>query len=379
MGKPVSKLLEILTTQSPAAKVIRARMPDQGLADSTHLPFLAMVGQYEMKLALTLALINRQIGGLLLIGPRGTGKTTAVRGLTELMPSVRRSLCVHGCEEEAAFNLGIDAVCGDCAIKIGHGEPITRLEPMRLNELPLNARLEDVVGGVNERVALEQNKISLTRGILSNADQNLLYIDEVNLLDDAIINAILDASAQGVFTVRRGPLAATYRSRIFLVGSMNPEEGGLRPQIQDRFGLRVIVRTLESEDDRLEAYRRSIAFRQNPHKFIADWQHMTVLTRADIQNARDLLPSVGFVRGVERTGIRWIQQLKIESQRSEIALFEAARAYAAADQRDKVNLRDLRIVASMALRQRQSEFITRYIETQAEEDRQLQEIIQNEK
>ena len=370
--------MEILQAKSVAGQVTKAPLADQGLDDALRLPFLALVGQQEMKLALLLTLINRQIGGLLLIGPRGTGKTTAVRGISRLLPSIKRSTCVHGCEEEAAFNLGVDAVCQDCAVKIGMGESITKTEPMRLMEMPLNARLEDVVGGINERIALEQRKIVLERGILSYADQNLLYIDEVNLLEDMITNAILDASAQGIFTVRRGPMSATYRSRLFLVGSMNPEEGSLRPQLQDRFGLRVIVTGLTDADERLEAYHRTLAYQQNPHKFVADWAYQTMLALADIQTARERLPNVKFANDAERIGMQWIQQLKIESHRAEIALFEAARAHAAADERELATLDDLRTVAPMALRQRHSQFIEQYLAVQEEENALIQQVIQAE-
>jgi magnesium chelatase subunit I len=375
VAKSQSQLLEILTTQSVAQKVIKSPLSDQGLDDALRFPFLAVVGQEEMKLALMLSIINRQVGGLLLIGPRGTGKTTAVRGLINLLPSVRRSACPYGCQEEAVESFGIDAVCTECAVKIGMGEPITRPEPMRLVELPLNARLEDVVGGINERIALEQNKIVLDRGILSYADQNLLYIDEVNLLDDAITNAILDAAAQGIFTVRRGPMSATYRSRLFLVGSMNPEEGQLRPQLQDRFGLRVVVSALEDPEARLDAYRRAVAYQQNPHQFVAEWQHQTNMALLDIQDSRERLPQVGFEKGVEEIGIRWIKDLQIQSHRAEITLFEAARAYAAADERDKVTLDDLKFIAPMALRQRHSDFINTYVASQEEETGIIQDVI----
>jgi magnesium chelatase subunit I len=375
MPKPASHLLEILTSQSLAHKVTSAPMEDMGLADSVRFPFLALMGQEEMKLALLLSLVNRNVGGVLLIGPRGTGKTTAVRGLIDLMPTVRRSKCPYGCEEEAAFNLGMDAICTDCAAKIGVGEPLTQIEPMHLIELPLNTRLEDVVGGINERIAIEQQKIKLDRGILSHADQNLLYIDEVNLLEDNIINAILDAAAQGMFTVRRGPMASTYRARLFLVGSMNPEEGDLRPQIQDRFGLRIVVRALADQDERLEAYRRSMGYQQNPSKFVARWQHETSQAASDIQQARERLPNVTFESGVEAIGLRWVQELQIESHRAEITMLEAARAYASLDERDKVTVDDLRIVAPMALRERYSKFITGYMTDQVQKDKIIQEII----
>ncbi len=375
MSRRPSHLLQILKENSLAQKVASTPLDDQGLADTTRYPFLSIVGQQEMKLALLLSLVNRNVGGVLLIGPRGTGKTTAVRGLVELMPTIRRSTCPNGCEEEAAFNLGIDAVCPDCAVKIGRGEPITEEQPMRLYELPLNTRLEDVIGGINERIAIEQQRVQINRGILSHADQNILYIDEVNLLDDAIINAILDAAAQGTFTVRRGPLAATYRARLFLIGSMNPEEGRLRPQIQDRFGLRVVVKGLEDPQDRLEVYRRAVAYQQNPHQFIAEWRYETAQAVAEIQKARNLLTRVTLAKGIETVGLRWIQNLHIESHRAEITMFEAARAYAALDERETVTLNDLRVVAPMALRQRQSEFFTNYMASEAKHDQHIQDII----
>ncbi|OQY44099.1 MAG: hypothetical protein B6242_13470 [Anaerolineaceae bacterium 4572_78] len=354
---------------------MRQELGDRGLADDLYYPFVAIVGQREMKLALLLSLINRHIGGVLLIGPRGTAKTTAVRGLIDLMPTVRRSTCHFGCEEEAAFNLGMDAICNDCAVKIGMGEPITYAEPMRLIELPLNARLEDVIGGLDERIAIERKKVYLNRGILSHADQNLLYIDEVNLLDNNITNAILDASAQGLFSVRRGAMVANYRSRLFLVGSMNPEEGNLRPQIQDRFGLRVLVTGLTSLEERLKVYRRSVAYKHNPHKFYAEWLNQTIETQEEIEQARERLPNVKFEKGLEEVALKWIHDLKITSHRAEITLLEAARALAAADERELVTMHDLQEIAYMALRQRQSEFITDYVKRQESEDNIIHDTI----
>ena len=297
MAKQTSQLLDILNQANPARRVLAAPTPDRGLAEAPHYPLLAMVGQVEMKLALVLNLINPSIGGVLLIGPRGTGKTTAVRGLIDLLPTVPRSTCPngYGCEPEAVFAQGMDAICPDCAEKLGRGEPITAPDRMRLIELPLNARLDDVIGGLNERVALEQNRVHLERGILSQADQNVLYIDEVNLLDEQIIDAILDAAAQGQYTVRRGPLAATYRSRLVLIGTMNPEEGVLRPQIQDRFGLRVVVRGLPKEADRLAIYHRAQAYRSNPYALAIDWLDETRAAAQEIGEARERLPKVDLV------------------------------------------------------------------------------------
>lgn len=377
MTKRRSQLLDILYSSGPAAAVLKsaARQRDRGLANDLRYPFLAIVGQTEMKIALLLALINRAVGGVLLVGARGTAKTTAVRGLVDLMPTVERSTCEYGCEPEDVYTYGMDGVCSECAHKLGMGDPITAPEPMRLVELPLNARVEDVVGGINERVALEQNKVLLERGILAQADQNLLYIDEVNLLDGLIIDAILDAAAQGQYTVRRGPMSATYRARLTLVGSMNPEEGLLRPQIQDRFGLRVLVRGINNTEDRKEIYRRSVAYKNKPYKFVADWITETDSAMIEVVEARKRLPKVTFGKDVENEGIRWVEELKIDSHRAEMTLFEAGRALAAADGRLEVTLDDLRTVAPLALRQRQTEIAVEYFEAQKEEDKRIKTII----
>jgi magnesium chelatase subunit I len=355
--------------------VLSSRAGDRGLADEARFPFLALVGQVEMKLALILTLINPAAGGVLLVGPRGTGKTTAVRGLADLLPQIQRSTCPNGCEPQAAEVEGMNGVCPACAARLIRGETITAPDRMRLVELPLNARLDDVVGGIDERVALEQRKVRLERGLLAMADQNLLYVDEVNLLANDIVDAILDAAAQGLYTVRRGPLAATYRARIVLVGTMNPEEGQLRPQIQDRFGLRVLVRGLTDSRDRLEVYRRVSAYQANPYALRANWAGETLAAAAEIAEARARLPQVKLTSPVERAGLAWVKRLGIDSHRAEVVLFEAARAHAAADGRAQANLTDLRAVAGMALRQRRSRFMDDYLAAQKDEEREIASVM----
>jgi magnesium chelatase subunit I len=370
-----SLLLRLLEERSPAARVLRARPPvDRPVEETVRFPFLAIVGQTEMKLALVLALINPAIGGVLLMGARGTGKTTAVRGLLDLLPPVERSLCPYGCEPEAAYTLGFHMICKDCARKLGQGEPITAPDRMRLIELPLNARLEDVIGGLDEQAAME-GKVRIRRGLLAQADQNVLYVDEVNLLDPEIANAILDAAALGRYTVRRGPLAATYRARLILIASMNPEEGPLRPQIHDRFGLRVVVRGLTDPRDRLEVYRRVRLFRTNPYALVAQWAQETAAAAAEIAEARQRLPRVAIPPELEQEAMGWIHRLGIESSRAEVALLEAARAYAAADGRETVTREDLQAVAPMALRQRRSAFIAAFIAQQEKEDEEIRAVI----
>jgi magnesium chelatase subunit I len=343
---------------------------DSGLAEVLPFPFLALVGQREMKTALILSLINPSIGGVLLIGPRGTGKTTAVRSLVDLLPMVPRSLCYYGCMPEDIEAGGIDAVCPDCAKKYAQGEDLVKLDKVRLVELPLNARLEDVVGGVDERAVIHE-RMRLKRGLLAQADRNILYVDEINLLSGEVVDALLDAAAQGTYTVRRGPISATYWSRFVLIGSMNPEEGRLRPQIQDRFGLRVVVRGLSDVDERLEAYRRVHSYLVNRRITVSEFQAETQIAQGELQTARNLVHQVVLPEEVAKQGLELIHRLQIDSLRAEITLFEAARAYAAADARLTVTPRDLEEVVLMSLRLRRSEFITDYIDHQQSEDEEI--------
>ncbi|MCI0397308.1 MAG: magnesium chelatase [Chloroflexi bacterium] len=375
MAKPASKLLELLQDSSPAQQTLRAREVDLGLAEVEPFPFLAIVGQEEMKLALILAVINPLVGGVLLIGSRGTAKTTAVRALTDVLPARRRSLCPHGCTEEILAEEGMAGLCEDCARKVGYGEPLTMEDRVRMVELPLNARLEDVVGGINERIALEQQRVRLERGILAQADGNILYIDEVNLLDDAVGDAILDAAGQGFYTVRRGPLNLRYRSRFVLIGSMNPEEGRLRPQIMDRFGLRAVVRGLSDPEMRYRAYQQAISYRLHPERLSGAYAGQTLALAEEVNQAQQRLPGVTVGDVAREIGLKLIQQLGIDSGRAEIALFEAARAHAAADERDTTLPEDVQAVALIALRQRRSVALEEFFKAQEGEDTRLRSLL----
>jgi magnesium chelatase subunit I len=378
MASTVRSITELLE-QASSKKILEAPPPeDLGLAEAPAFPFLSIVGQQEMKIALLLALINPNIGGVLLIGPRGTGKTTAVRSLTDLLPDIPRSRCPYGCLPEDIEAGGIDAVCPDCAKRFGQGDPLTYMDRVRLLELPLNSRLEDVIGGLDERAAVHK-RMRIDRGLLARADQNLLYVDEVNLLEDSIVDAILDAAAQGTYTVHRGPISATYRARFILIGSMNPEEGRLRPQILDRFGLRVIVRGLEKPNERLEAYRVSIAYKNNPRQVSQTFTEATDSIRRELETTRDEIPDVKLTRQAESYGLQLIQDLEIDSLRAEITLFEAARAHAIADGRKKAGTSDVRAVAPMALRLRRSDFMKEYLTLRKVEEDEIQKTLETHK
>jgi magnesium chelatase subunit I len=370
----VSSLVQLIEQVSAKRILEAAPSEDRGLAEVLPYPFMALVGQAEMKTALLLTLINPAVNGVLLIGPRGTGKTTAVRSLVDLLPMVPRSLCRYGCLPEDIETGGMDAACPDCAQKYGEGQALTRPDKVALVELPLNSRIEDVVGGINE-MAAAHNRMMLQRGILARADRNLLYVDEVNLLADEIVDSILDAAAQGQYTLRRGPFSATYRARFALIGSMNPEEGRLRPQILDRFGLRLIVRGLTDPTERLEAYRRVRAYLTNARATLAEFEEQTAFARDEIQTAREFLPQVKLTPEAENAGLELVHQMKIDSLRAEITMFEAARAYAAADGRTGAAPADVRAVAPMSLRLRRSPFMEKYFEDQGAEEKEIQGVI----
>ncbi len=345
---------------------------DTGLAEPLFFPFLAIVGQYEMKLALLLSLVNPNIGGVLLVGPRGTAKTTAVRGLVDILPLIENSLCQYGCLPEDIEKYGIEGVCSDCAKKYNQNNPLSEINKVKIIELPLNTPLEKVIGdfqGKSDQHSMRQ----VNRGILSIADKNILYIDEVNLLPNETINAILDAAAMGKYSIRRDSAFTTFRSKFSLIGSMNPEEGNLRPQIMDRFGLRVVTRGLEDELARLEAYSRSIQFSRNPHEFIKYYEEENQLVRTEIENARKTVNDVKIDESISRLGILIIKEMEIHSLRAEITLFEAAKALAAIDNRENVTKEDLQTVAPLALCMRRSSFITELIQSVETERNEISE------
>ncbi|MEQ8673410.1 MAG: ATP-binding protein [Aggregatilineales bacterium] len=370
-----STLLKLLN-EAGAKSILSVESTDLGLAEHRPFPFMAIVGQVEMRTALILSVVNPSIGGVLLIGPRGIAKTTAVRGLTGILPDIEVSDCEEGVLPDDLKSEDAKYLYPDCYELFSKNEPISHYESVKLVELPLNARLEDVVGGINERVAVQRNQIRLEKGILARADNNLLYVDEVNLLDDQIVDAILDASAQGSYTVRRGAMSGTYRSRFVLIGSMNPEEGRLRPQILDRFGLRVNVRGVTDKQERLEIYKRVYAYRKNPTQFIRQWEMETSIALEEVIVSRELLKETTLTDDAIALGLGLVHDLEIDSHRAEYTMFEAARAHAATDGRMQATADDIRAVARLALRQRRSEFMSNFFDAQEKEDTQILEKIE---
>src|SRR5690348_13019587 len=231
--------------------------------DRYSYPFTAIVGQDKMKLALVLNAINPSIGGVLIRGEKGTGKSTAVRALARLLPDQKVvEGCHFGCHPDNP-----EEWCWECRERAQHGELPATTRRMRVVELPINASEDRVVGTIDLEAALKEGSRRFEPGVLAEANRNILYVDEVNLLDDHIVDVLLDAAAMGVNVVEREGVSVAHPSRFILVGTMNPEEGELRPQLLDRFGLCVDVEGIADADQRVEIALRDAAFRSGEQAF----------------------------------------------------------------------------------------------------------------
>jgi len=309
-------------------------------------PFAAIVGQDEPKLAVVLAAINPRVGGVLLSGPKGIGKTCIVRGVSEILPMLQRNRCAYGCAPQGT------SLCADCAAGVTPARPYKARS--QLVELPANAQIDDVVGTIDLRAALEKGQVAFRPGLLAQANRAMLYVDEINLLSDAIVDVLLDAAAYGVVRVKRGQHAVDYPSRFTLVGTMNPEEGELRPQITDRVGLRVFMSPARDAAERGEIYRRNAAFARDPQRFAASYTGRTRALRAKIARATLLLPHVVADEEAQESAVATVVRLGIDSHRTEFVALEAACALAAFEGRSSATRDDVRRVFAMAARLRRS-------------------------
>ncbi|MDR2720066.1 MAG: putative cobaltochelatase [Nitrososphaerota archaeon] len=313
-------------------------------------PFSAIVGQEKMKLALILNVINPKIGGVLLRGEKGTGKSLTVRALANLLPEVEAVVkCPFHCDPKNSKDL-----CEDCTSKSVNNEklPVTK-RSVSVVELPVGATEDRLVGTIDIEKAIKTGEKHFDPGILAQANRNLLYIDEVNLLDDHLVDVLLDAAAMGVNFVEREGVSFSHPSQFVLIGTMNPEEGELRPQLLDRFALSVEVKGIPYKEARAEIVRRRIAFERDPSSFAAAQIGNQEMVRQKILSATNLLPKVKLSSDLLDLITQICTDFAVDGHRADIVMYKTACTIAAYNGRTDVTEEDVKEAAELVLPHRQ--------------------------
>lgn len=309
-------------------------------------PFVRIVGQEKMKRALLLNIIDPGIGGVLIRGEKGTAKSTAVRSLAQILPPVNAVKgCVFHCDPKYPKRM-----CVNCREKIAKGVKMdSEIIPMSVVELPLSATEDRVSGTLDLEHVLKTGEKKFEPGVLAQANGNLLYVDEVNLLDDHIVDLLLDSAAMGVNYVEREGVSFSHPAKFILVGTMNPEEGSLRPQLLDRFGLSVEIEGEKEIDTRMEVIRRRMLFDANPEGYLTEFQGETDELRQKIIKARELLPKIKVSEDIVHTAVVISIHFGMEGHRADITMMRAAKANAALHGRMEVTKDDVRETAALVL------------------------------
>lgn len=305
-------------------------------------PFAAIVGQDNMKLAMILTAVDPKIGGVLVFGDRGTGKSTAVRALAALLPQIT---AIKGCPINAETKKDVPEWA-----ELTRFEPHQRATPVI--DLPLGVSEDRVTGALDIERALTQGEKAFQPGLLAQANRGYLYIDEVNLLEDHIVDLLLDVAQSGENLVEREGLSIRHPARFVLVGSGNPEEGELRPQLLDRFGLSVEVTSPKTIDERIAVIERRDAFDQNPKRFLSKWKPEELNMRAAITDARAALAKIKKTKAVLRDCAELCLALGADGLRGELTLLRASRALAAYEGQTSIQRAHLKAVAPLALSHR---------------------------
>lgn len=317
----------------------------------TIYPFVAIVGQEQMKLSLYLNLINPTLSGVLIRGEKGTAKSTAVRALADILPKIE---VVKDCPFQLApddgLNLCRDCFHVNCCERRINGHQVEAVHRhIKVVELPVGATEDRVVGTMDLEHAISKGEKRIEPGLLAAAHRGILYVDEVNLLDDHVVDVLLDAAAMGVSTIEREGISFSHPSRFVLVGTMNPEEGELRPQLLDRFGLSVHVEGIADRDSRVTIMERRVAFDESPETFAAQWKDPSRELVDRIEAARRLYPEVTISREELFTIADFCLNVGVDGHRGDIIMMKAAKTLAAFDNRRQVRRSDVEEAAELAL------------------------------
>ncbi|MEM1111281.1 MAG: magnesium chelatase ATPase subunit I [Pseudomonadota bacterium] len=312
-------------------------------------PFSAIVGQDDMKRSLMIAAVDQGVGGVLVFGDRGTGKSTAIRALAAMLP---RMTVYAGCSSACDPEQPDETLCRSCFAQHPGKKLRTRLEPLPVVDLPLGATEDRVIGALDLEKALHSGEKAFEPGLLARAHRGFLYIDEVNLLEDHIVDALLDVAASGENVVEREGLSIRHPARFVLVGSGNPEEGELRPQLLDRFGLAVDVQTPQDIETRVRIVQLRDDFERDREGFVKKWRRKDNALRRKIEKARETLDAIETPRSALELAARLCMRLGTDGLRGELTLIRAARALAALDGEASVGARQLQDIAPSVLRHR---------------------------
>ena len=309
-------------------------------------PFTAIVGQQRMRRALILNAVDPRIGGVLIRGERGTAKSTAARALAALLPNVKVvGGCRFGCDPENSITW-----CTECRERNAQGEELPSvLIPTPFVNLPVSATEDRVVGTLDIEKAIQKGERHFEPGVLAAANRGLLYIDEVNLLDDHVVDILLDSAAMGVNIVEREGISFSHPARFILVGTMNPEEGDLRPQLLDRFALSVEIYGIRDARERVQIMERNLEFEATPDTFRNQWLPKEQELSEQIANARKLLEQVQHTSRDLLSIAALTASLNVEGHRSDLVILKTARAQAAFDDRTAITDRDIALAAELAL------------------------------
>ena len=309
-------------------------------------PFTAIVGQNDMKLSLILNVINPALGGVLIKGEKGTAKSTAVRALAELLPAMGSVAgCQFRCDPDEPNKL-----CETCADKYAKGNKLEKNTiKMKVVELPVSATEDRVVGTLDIEYAIKHGEKKFEPGILASANRNILYVDEINLLDDHVVDVLLDAAAMGINTVEREGVSYSHPARFVLVGTMNPEEGDIRPQLLDRFGLSVVVKGEHAPEQRVEVIKRRLAYEKNADAFIGLYEEQQKELAAKVVKAKQVLPDVKISDNLLVAVAKLSLELGVDGHRADITVIKAAITLAAFEDRTDVIIEDIKNAAKLVL------------------------------